>query len=371
MLKIDSKVINVIRKIRKAVEEEKISLDDFPLNDIESLIKNTLGGDLWKAIGSKTQDSFQMVSEKYMVLFRHCIEKKDIQGCLALLELYENQYRCFYTALGSDEQIFREKNYRIVILNIGHAFAKVQYWMHEKRQGGWNGDSNFFAQGKGVVYTCLLGGNDKLYQPEYRNVYWDYICITDKEELWGTRQGTWECRKPEFHEDEKKSMLFYKYKIKPYEFLSEYDYSIWIDPQMQIIGELEKFYKIYGKNASFLSFTSYGSDDMYDIYNTSLAEDDDNIAYRLKMHQSRKEGYPEHYGLISSRLMIRNHRDEQLRAVMEEWWKEAAECRSMREFAFNYAAWKKDFKFAVSDLFVENNPYIKSTALDLEVEIVE
>lgn len=371
MIKIEQRVIDIIRKLRNSVKNSEMSLAKFPIDDVISIIENTLGNSFWKCIGSKPQEAFQIVPQKYKELFTRCIEKNDVESCLALLDLFENQYKCFYMTLGRDEQMHREKNYRIIILNIGHALAKIQYWQHEERQKKWEGCNNFFERGKGAVYTCLLGGNEELYQPEYTNVFWDYICFTDKEEKWGTKQGVWEFRRLDNPEKLNQSLLFHQCKIKPYEILPEYDYSIWIDPQMQIIGELQKFYKYYGKKASFLAFSSYVSDSIYDAVHTSLTEDDANIAYRQKMLQYQTEGFPDHYGLISTSLIIRYHQDEELKAVMEAWWEETLECKSIREFAFNYVAWKRNYLFAISDLFVENNPYIRNMGLDLEVEITE
>lgn len=370
MIKVDQKIINIIRKLKRAVENSEVSVQNFPLDDVMSLIENTLGDSFWKCIGSKNQDAFGMVSQNYKKLFLRAMERNDVQECVDLLDLFENQYKCFYSALGREEQIHRDKNYRIIILNIGHALAKVQYWLHEERQGGWSGDDDFFEQGKGVVYTYLAGGNE-LNQPEYKNVFWDYICFTDNPEKWGTKQGVWEFRKPECPKDLNAAGKYHWCKIKPHDVLAEYDYSIWVDPQMQIIGELQQFYKVYGKKASFLAFSLYAGDSIYEVVNTSLTEDDANIIYRSKMLQYRKEGYPDHNGLISSSLIIRSHRDEELKEVLDIWWQEANECKNIRDIVFNYAAWKKNFKFAISDLFVENNPYIKNTQLELEVEITE
>ena len=368
MLLINQKVINIIRKLRRAVEKNELKMEDFPVDEVVSIVDNTVGDSFWKCIGSKPQEAFRVVGQKYEELFTQCKEKRDVNACLMLLDLLENQYRCFYIALSQEELIYREKNYRIIILNIGHALGKIQYWLHEQRQQGWEGNSDFFEKGKGVVYTCLFGGEKELYQPEYTNVFWDYICFTNNEQKWGTKEGVWEFRKPNNEEGLSSGALFYNCKIRPHTVLEEYDYSIWIEPHMQIIGELEQFYKIYGKNASFLAFSSYAGDSIYDVINTSLTDDETNIEYRQKAYQYRKEGFPEHAGLINSNLMIRHHKDEEVQQVMEIWWKEANECKNIRNLAFNYAAWKRDFKFAITDLFVENNPYVKNCVLELEVE---
>ena len=369
MLKFEQKIVDIIHKIQGALERGELEIRQFPIDDIINLIESALGENMWRSIGSRPQAAFSMIGQQYRQMLLQCMEKEDVEQCIGLLSLLEYQYKCFYTALGREEQLYREETLRKLVLHMGDAYAEAQAQKLNQRQDNWKGNQNLLDSGRGVVYTCLLKDEAQLPLPEYRNVMWDYICFTDRKELAGKVVGGWEFRLISEEEQQHKADTYYKYKIKPWEVLPEYDYSIWIDPQIQIVGPLERCYKIYGRNATFLGFPAYDKDDIYTSVRTTMTDDDLNIELRWKLLQYRKEGYPEHYGLINTNLMIRSHRDEFLNMVMSDWWKEIHECNALLDYAFSYASWKHGLKYALCGLFAENNAYIKNGDIDLEIDI--
>lgn len=149
--------------------------------------------------------------------------------------------------------------------------------------------------------------------------------------------------------------------------LPKYDYSIWIDSDMVISGDIFRFCKVYGEGNSFLGFSQSSKDCIYqDMSHTTMQFDDLNITMRKKVLQYQKEGYPEHNGLIDSRVMVRRHDDESLCKVMEEWWKEVGQGVLFEEDVFNYVAWKNSFPFSICDLFLYANPYFVNSKIDLD-----
>ncbi len=364
-------VIGIIDRVQKSVESGEVSVDQIPMNELMNLLEATLGSRFWKGIGATAQNCFDTMPQRCKELLEHCQKQNDAEGIVLALELLKNQYRCIYAILSKDELNSRTRNYKVLSLKIGNAYAALQYWRHKTVHGE---NTEYYnakeMEQKGVVYTCFIGKNGAPHQPEYINVYWDYICFTDKEEKWGTKDGVWEYRKIErIGEAEQKgnAAVYDRYKMKPYEVLPEYDYSIWINPQVQITGELEQFYKIYGRGYAFLGLPAYVHDNLYEVVQTSLNEDDENIELRRTLLHYREEGFPEHFGLINTNLMYRSHKDETLIKVMDTWWQEAKRCKQLKEFGFSYAAWKHQLKFGMCDLFAEYNSYIKNVELDLEV----
>lgn len=363
----EKEVLGIISQIQQSVENGEVPVDLVPMNDLMNLLDTTLGGSFWKRIGTTSQDAFDTMVARYKAILEHCQSNKDVEGFILVLELMKNQYRCTYAALSKDEINNRTRNYRAFILNIGNAMASLQYWIHKPhRKNAAEYSINFGKDKRGAVYTCLVGKNSGLHQPEYINVYLDYICFTDKEEKWGTREGTWEYRKMEREKGESNSAMYYRYKIKPHEVLKEYDYSIWVNGQMQIVGEVEQLYEIYGRGNSFLAFPSYIQDNLYEAVHTSLNADDENIRLRKKILHYREEGFPEYYGMISTNMMYRNHEDKILNQAMDIWLREATECSQMSEVGFSYGAWKSGLEYAICSLFAEWNSYIKNRDLNLE-----
>lgn len=419
MLRFEQKVLDIIGKLETALGQGSLKLKDFPLEDILHLIDTTLGGSMWNGIGSRPQGAFSQMVEEYKGGLARCMELDDIGQCIQILKLLACQYRCFYTAMGREEQLYREKTLRELLVRTGNTYAEAQSRALQCRQAGgkmglarvgkapeknntaqngeaWEenhavqngkvpekssgakggemaeesglaGKRNPVAEGRGVVYTCLVKGEGQLPLPEYRNVFWDYICFTDREDLAGKTAGAWQFRLLSKEELQHTADSYYKYKVKPYDVLGEYDFSFWVDPQVQITGPLEQLYEIYGEGTSFVCFPAYDKDDLYEALNTTMTDDEENIRRRRKLMQYRKEGFPEHYGLIHTQMMFRSHRDEVLKQVMEDWWREMHECKALIDYGFSYAAWKHGFRYALCGLFAENNLYIKNGDIDLEL----
>lgn len=351
---VNPRILHSIEKIRKSLEGGCLSVEEFPIKTIDNLLESTMGQAFWaeKNIRSKVHVA---LPEVYKKLFRHLAEEKDAIGCADLLAIYESQYKSLYNILSIQE------GYQSNIREMGGAWSELQYELHEKRQGYWEGNVHPFPTRSGVVYTCLFGAEGQLAEPVYKNAFWDYICFTDRKDKCGKREGVWKFVESEKLENWDSNLLTNYYMINSHKVFQDYDFSIWIDPQMHIVGELEQWYEDYGRNASFLAFPDCRSDSIYSIIGTNLKEDDKNIANRKKIYQYRKEGYPERYGLIDIRCIYKNHRDGLLCQVLEDWWEEVIKDTVYGKYGFNYAAWKNDFKFALCNQFSEDNWYMICT----------
>ena len=371
MLKVDENVINLVEKIRKVIREKKMQPDIFPMDEIYNLIECTLGDAFWECIGSQSSYGFGNIPDIYRECLTAAVERKDMEECNRLLYLFECIYQALYTALNEEEKIFREKPYRQMIIDLGTTSAQTQYRLHRERQKEFeNKKESILGEGKGVVYTCLFG-EKILNQPKEVSVQVDYLCFTDKEEKWGTKEGVWNYCAIDNTEEMKEELLECRYKIMAHELLKQYDYSIWVAPNISIEGDIVRFCKVYGEGKSFLGFPSAKEDCIYDDMSvTQMATDDLNINVRKMILKYRKEGYPEHNGLIDDRVMVRNHRDEELCRIMEEWWKEIQSSYLRIGNVFNYIAWKNKFPFSICNLFIYENPYFKVSDIDLDTNEV-
>lgn len=367
MIEVDDKVINLIEKIRRAIREGGILPESFPMEELSNLIELTLGKSFWKCVGSKANYAFMRMPEVYKECLQEALEKRDMEECNNILHLYECTYMALYTVLNEDEKVFRQKPYRKMIIDLGTANAQMQYRQHEERQKGLaDSGRKKLGEGRGAVYTCVFGEKKPL-QPEEVDARVDYLCFTDKKEKWGEQDGVWKYCPMEISEETGKKMLEDKYKILAHEFLPEYDYSIWVEQDIIVVGDILRFCQAYGDGRSFLGFPHPQEDCIYEEMSVAeLQSDELNIDVRKRLHHFRKEGYPEHNGLIDNRVMVRNHRDEELRKVMEDWWNEIDSCGWYLGNVFNYVAWKHKFPFSICNLFIYENPYFRNSKIDLD-----
>ena len=208
----------------------------------------------------------------------------------------------------------------------------------------------FFMKNKIVVYTALFGNYSGIIeQPILDNV--DYICYTDQDIF----SDSWKITKitPPVKDDNTRSNRYYK--ILPHKHLKEYQISIYIDANFLILKDFTSMILQKLKNNSMLCFDH--NQTILDKRNCIYLEHEEleKIAknhgvYRdsIETMQSqinflRTEKYPEDNGLISAGILIRNHHDKDVIALMELWW-DFVKNRSKRDqLSFNYAVWKLKF----------------------------
>ncbi|MCF0116347.1 MAG: DUF616 domain-containing protein, partial [Erysipelotrichaceae bacterium] len=104
----------------------------------------------------------------------------------------------------------------------------------------WNESIN--PSGKIAVYTCLYGSYDKLHEPEYISDKIDYIVFTDekikKHSKWIKKDIPYKY----IYDLDKKRLARYA-KLLPHKVLPEYEYSIYVDANIIVKGDITKYIK--------------------------------------------------------------------------------------------------------------------------------
>jgi len=90
-----------------------------------------------------------------------------------------------------------------------------------------------------VIYTTLCGSYDTLQQPLNIKDNYNYICYSN--DIQKNEIGVWQIRKIPYQTEDKPRLSRYP-KMHPHILLEEYDYSVYMDANMQIINE--SFYKL-------------------------------------------------------------------------------------------------------------------------------
>ena len=210
--------------------------------------------------------------------------------------------------------------------------------------------------GKGVVYCVVTGNYDQIREPKVINKDWDYILYTDSENI---DSKVWRVRKTENKDNLDNRLLARKYKILGHEYLCDYDYSIYVDGKLQIIGDLTKYIEMYSCYESMLCMNHYLSADAYEeaeLCKENGFEDPGRID--AQMIRYRQEGFPEGWGQVDTAILVRNHRDRKLKETMSDWWSEVAHCTARDQLSFTYCCWKNSFLYDSSPLFIADNDYV-------------
>ena len=214
----------------------------------------------------------------------------------------------------------------------------------------------FKNNNKKVVYTAITGDYDELFTPVYINDNWDYVCFTDNNNL---KSDFWQIRKmKDLKLDKVKKAR--NYKILPHLYLQEYQYSLWIDGNFRIIGDIDEYIRRFSKDKSMLCFVHPERKCIYDEAEVCIKlnkDSDEIIKKQIKEYQS--ENYPENRGLIASGILFRKHNDPIIINLMNKWWDELKLHSFRDQLSFDYVCWKKSFDYDKCDLCCWETEYFE------------
>jgi hypothetical protein len=235
----------------------------------------------------------------------------------------------------------------------GRAYKQEYFGYEEKVRTEYSTERS--TKNKKVIYTCILGDYDILKDPINPNPGWDYVCFTNmnfESNVWSIEQIPQECMK----EDPMKIQRMIK--ILPHRYLPEYEISIWIDGNMQMVIDPSIFLSKYGK-MSFNTMAHPERTCMYDEMQACLdlkKETPERITVLLQKYEI--EGLPRENGLIQSGILIRKHLEREVKVIDEMWWDLVKTYSHRDQLTFNYITWKYPFQiglFSATVLFSEFN----------------
>ena len=173
-----------------------------------------------------------------------------------------------------------------------------------------------------AVYSCIIGRYDEIAEPIYREGKIDYLMFTDldvpEESAWKKVDVT---QYPEYKELPPIQMNRI-IKFLPEKFLPDYDYSIYIDGNIEpVAGFLDI---IAGMGGYGLGVHYHNARDC--IYDEKIAIEHykkaDMKLVSAQLESYENEGFPHHYGLFENSVLIRDHHNQQVSELMSLWWNE-------------------------------------------------
>lgn len=329
--------------IANALRKKMITFKEVPFNYIL---------DAMSRIYIQTGDSENYFAPAFGQLLVDAVEAQNINTISLLLELMaKNAYMMMNNA--SVRKELKDANYRLKTENnylLNCERIRKYYETHTAH-------NTTPFEGKGVIYSAVTGEYDDIKEPEMLIPRFDYVLFTDNDNI---KSDVWKIRKIENPEGLDNVRLARKIKIMGHEYLPEYDFSIWIDGKMQIIGDMEEYVRKYRQSEPMLCFNHFANDCVYMEKEVCLKLNKDCAeVIEKQMERYKGEGYPEKNGMIESCVLVRDFRSDRLKRVMEVWWNEIKKGSFRDQLSFNYACWKEDFVYDTSRLFVYGNDYVK------------
>lgn len=307
----DNNDINYHRKVGKSLQAEYWDRCEPIPSDIKagllSGVMMLVRKDLWKEVGG-FKDGMLSVDNDFHV---KCIDKK--QPVYLMMGVYIYHW-------------YRWPNYG----NVSHL------------KNGGNGVKDVIngpktKKNKKVVYTCIFGEYDTLRDPQYVNPDWDYVCFTDQ--YFPTK--VWQLRPiPKDALQEEKKKVQRKIKLLPNRYLKDYDLSIWIDGNLQLLVDPQKL--VIENEHKFL--TTLAHPERVCLYDELDACERLKKDVPEKMKEIRnllmKDRYPKKNGLAQTGVIIRDHNDDGVSSLCEHWWSYLKQYSHRDQTVFNYVLWK-------------------------------
>ena len=195
---------------------------------------------------------------------------------------------------------------------------------------------------KKCVYTCLVGNYD---YPRSQSISkeWDYICVCDR----AFEHDTWKC--VEFDKREMSSSLASRLpKILPHKFLSEYDYSVYIDASITMLEDVEKL-------CNYVGWPDFGTR-IHSDRNCVFQEIDICLAIgkgnskdlRRQRDFYTKEKIPRTFGLFENGILFRSHNHPDIIRLGDLWWDHLVKFSHRDQVSLPYVVWKNRIRHLIS-----------------------
>ena len=195
-----------------------------------------------------------------------------------------------------------------------------------------------------VIYSACIGDYDQILQPLAVHKDFDYILYSDT--IQEEKIGVWEIRRADYQHPDKTRIARW-YKTHPELLVKEYDFSIWMDANIQILtmAFYQRALELYEHGELISSMWHHERDCIYDEAATVTFDKIDSERTILDWeHILVKEKYPLHIGLFETNVMYRIHNQPEIIQLDSLWWLCINNHSRRDQLSFNYVLWKQNIK---------------------------
>ena len=189
-----------------------------------------------------------------------------------------------------------------------------------------------------VIYTAIFGFYDELIEPNFSDEIFDFVCFTDRVDLHSDR---WKIIKVS-RENNSATFTNRMYKLLPHRFLSQYEASIYIDANIEIIkSPIDIFLSCLSEN-TFAFPDHFLRDSIYDEAHILLRSG------RLKFYEALKQmicyrnsGFISQVKMGEHNILFRAH--SKTAVIMESWWSEYVKYPTRDQLSLAFVMWRDGF----------------------------
>ena len=236
--------------------------------------------------------------------------------------------------------------------NIQQAVRQLKLKLHRSEYINVSGNRTFASkiienlrtieqEAKIAAYTCIVGACDTIKEPMFFNPQIDYFVFTDQDLPLNSRLKKIDITKFEEYSKYSPVTMNRRIKILSHEYLKDYDYTLYLDSTVRIIGDIYPIICNIGN--AYIGVHSHASRDCayMEAEAVNYLKKSDPKQVEIQMRRYKEEGFPKHYGLFQNSIVIRNQKIPEVRTLMQAWWNEYEKDETRDQFSLPYVLWKK------------------------------
>lgn len=205
-----------------------------------------------------------------------------------------------------------------------------------------------------ICYTAFTNGFDELITPlKTKGVdFRAYVEYDGDHTVWDM------CRL--INPDPNPVMRAKRYKIMPHEHFQHYEYSVWLDGNIEVIGDLRKMVKVAMKDTN-LAFFSHpdGRTCLYEEVKACLRlKKGDPRQVTQQGEEYRKLGHPENWGLVTCSVIVRRHNAFDCSFAMSKWMDEIEKYSWRDQISIMRVLHQWDIPFSIIPGDVRDNKWV-------------
>lgn len=206
-----------------------------------------------------------------------------------------------------------------------------------------------------VVYTAITGNYDSLKDPLFKSDNLTYVCITNNREI---KSKIWNM------EYIKNSSMDHVYlarhiKMNPHVYFQDFETSIWVDGKYQIMDDFGLYIEKYKDQSNILCFPHPERNCICDETAACILwTKGNNRDMIIQVANYLQDGYPVNNGLYETGCMVRAHKDDFVKRLMNQWEKEINKYSFRDQLSFPYVCWKNAYAPDICNLDINRNQWL-------------
>jgi GT2 family glycosyltransferase len=202
---------------------------------------------------------------------------------------------------------------------------------------------------KYVIYTCISGDYDSLKNLSFIDTeHFDYVCFTNSNKIKTLDVYPWKIIDVSnfdigiIKNDADYVTKFARFfKTHPHLFFENYEKSIWIDGNINVLGEANDFIKLLNNDNFILVPIHPIRNNIYEELKACRSLGKETSENLNKVNRFLiNENFPSDTKLVQTGIILRNHNDKKCIFFMNKWWDMIKDYSKRDQLSFNYVFWK-------------------------------